>query len=114
MENERLTFEQVCERYEFADWELAKLVEQGEIMSNDEQFTPNEILRFLRANPKQFFSFAVASLIYGKDENTIRFQANAGKIRGKKIASVWATNAEAMDEYMQKYARRKKFDTNQQ
>ncbi len=31
MENERLTFEQVCEHYEFANWELATLVGQGEI-----------------------------------------------------------------------------------
>lgn len=110
MKNERLTFEQVCERYEFADWELAELVEQGKIEVEKEKegrqlFSSDEIVRFFRVTPCHIFSFRVASYIYGKDEKTLRHQAKLRKLRAKKIAYAWATNAESMDEYISKYAR---------
>lgn len=109
MKTKNLSFEQVCEQYEFAVWELAELVEQGEIageMTNDGQrFSHDEILRFFRATPCHMFSLKVANHIYGKDEKTLRRQAKLGKLRGKRISYVWATNATSMDEYMAKYAR---------
>ena len=106
----RLSFEQVCEDYEFADWELNELVAAGAIAAERDAegavwFDSAEIIRVFRATPGHFFSFKIASRIYGKSEKTLRRQAMLKRLRGKKISYAWATNAESMDRYMAKYAR---------
>lgn len=113
MENERLTFEQVCERYEFADWELAALVEQGEIEVEKEKekegiqlFSPDEIIRFLRVTPCHVFSLDVAARICGKSASTLKQQARKGHLRSKKIGDRWATNVQNLEAYIKLYGRR--------
>ncbi len=109
MENERLTFEQVCGQYEFAAWELTELVERGEIagaMIDDEHwFSHDEILRFFRATPCHFFSLDVAAQIYGKSPSTLKQQSKKGVLQAKKISKRWAVNAQKMDEYIKNYGR---------
>lgn len=110
MENERLTFEQVCEQYEFADWELAELVEQGKIQATQDQegkmwFSLNAIVRFFRATPCHFFSLEVAGRVYGKAPRNLKQQAKKGVLQAKKISDRWAVNAQRMDNYMENHAR---------
>lgn len=109
MENERLTFEQVCEQYEFAAWELAELVGRGDIHTEVEEgmqwFEPEEIMRFFYATPYHFFSLDVAGRICGKSASNLKQQAGKGALQAKKISKRWAVNAEKLDEYIRNYAR---------
>lgn len=109
METEKLSFEQVCAEYEFAEWELTELVERGEIAATLDgeggmYFELDEILRFYRVTPTHFFSFRVAQRIYGKTAKNFKQQASKGVLRAKKISDRWAVNAQQMDDYMENHA----------
>ena len=105
-----LSFERVCTEYEFAAWELAELVERGEIAATLDGeggmwFESAEIIRFIRDNPDRLFSFEIAEKIYHRASKTLRHQAAANRLRAKKIGKVWAVSTAAMNEYMEKHAR---------
>ncbi len=112
MENERLTFEQVCERYEFADWELTRLVEQKVIHSQTDAkgeiwFESDEIFRFLRET-HYLISVVVASRICKRAANTLRLQLGKGLLVGKKIGlprGMWVMTLADLEAYMEKYSR---------
>ena len=110
MENERLTFEQVCEQYEFADWELAELLEQGAIcVATDEAgkhwFEVAEIIRFIRETPNRVFSFPLAEKVYRRSRKTLRHQAAEKKLKAKRVGKVWTVTSVEMAEYIEKYSR---------
>ena len=112
MENDQLTFEQVCEQYEFVDWELAKLVEKGEIVIEEDKegeqwFKNDEILRYLRKDD-YFISLIVASRICNRTKSNLRHQVRNQKLRGKKMGKprgIWVTTLPDLENYMEEFSR---------
>ncbi len=112
METEKLSFEQVCAEYEFAAWELAELVERGEIAVTHEGaggmwFESGEILRYLRET-HYFISLAVASRICNRSPSNLRHQVGKRQLRGKKVGlprGVWVTTLKDLEKYMEEFSR---------
>lgn len=109
MENERLIFEQVCKQYEFAAWELAELVERGDIhIVEDAQgkqwFEITEIERFFLETP-YLISMVVAEFFSKRSGQTLRQQARIGKLKAKKVGGGWFTTLKVLNEYLEQYSR---------
>jgi len=112
MESEKLSFVRVCAEYEFAEWELAELVERGEIAAVVDEgggmwFESAEILRYLREN-HYLISLVVASRICNRATSTLRQQIYKGHLHGKKIGlprGIWVTTLANLENYMDDYSR---------
>ncbi len=112
MESEKLSFVRVCAEYEFAGWELAELVERGEVTAQVDEgggmwFETDEILRFFRES-HYLISLVVASRICNRAISTLRQQVGKGQLRGKKIGlprGMWVTTLVNVETYMQEFSR---------